>query len=137
MRWSDIRFNPGRNELRQFAGLCLLIFGALAAWRATRGEVAVAVVFAVLSLGVGLVGLLRPAAIRWVYVGWMVVAFPIGWVVSKLIIALMFYGIITPLALWFRMRGRDVLRRGRPGAASSFWRPKAAPGDVGRYFRQY
>ena len=67
----------------------------------------------------------------------MVLAFPIGWLVSQLVLALIFYGLITPLALVFRGRGRDPLQRARPASDESLWRPKASPADVRRYFRQY
>ena len=66
-----------------------------------------------LAVVIGVLGLIKPAAVRWLFVGWMVVAFPIGWVISLLMLLLMFYGIITPVALLFRMRGRDLLCRKR------------------------
>ena len=33
MQWSDIQFHPPLKTLRQFAGLCLVFFGGLAAWQ--------------------------------------------------------------------------------------------------------
>jgi len=49
----------------------------------------------------------------------------------------MYYGIITPVALFFRIRGRDLLRRKPTAAPTSFWLPKETPEDVRSYFRQY
>jgi hypothetical protein len=49
----------------------------------------------------------------------------------------MFYGVITPVALVFRLRGRDLLRRRPEPGATTFWLPKDTPQDVRSYFRQY
>ena len=51
---------------------------------------------------------------RLIYVGWMVLAFPIGWTVSQVMLALMFFGLFTPIGLVFRLIGRDPLQRTRP-----------------------
>jgi hypothetical protein len=86
---------------------------------------------------VGGLGLIRPAAMRWLFVGATVLAFPIGWVVSQVMLAVMYYGIITPLAVWFRLRGRDLLSRKPAPNRASFWAPKHTPSDMRAYFRQY
>lgn len=137
MQWSDIRFDPTTKELRQFALLCLVVFGAVALWRWSRGDLVVAGIFGLLALGLGPLGLIAPRALRPVYVGWMVLAFPIGWLVSKLMIGVIFYGMITPLALAFRLAGRDPLRRRMRPDVASHWEPKPPTGDIRRYFRQY
>ncbi len=84
MRWSDIQFDPPRKTLRQFAGLWLVFFGGMALWQAlVRGRNWTGAVLAVLALTIGPLGLARPEWMRWIYVGWMVLAFPIGWTVSQ------------------------------------------------------
>ena len=45
---------------------------------------------------------------------------PRRWLISRLMLLLMFYGVITPVALFFRMRGRDLLRRKRAGDQASY-----------------
>ena len=49
----------------------------------------------------------------------------------------MYYGVITPVALLFRIQGRDLLRRKRLPSETTFWAPKQTPQDVRSYFRQY
>ena len=64
----------------------------------------------------GPLGLIWPRLLRPIYVAWMVLAFPIGWTISQLILAVMFYGLFTPIGLVFRLIGRDPLLRARlPG----------------------
>jgi hypothetical protein len=138
MRWADIPRNPDTRTLRQFAGLCLLAFGGLALGNGLwHHRPALAATFAALALGLGIPGLLAPRILKPVFVGWMVLAFPIGWAVSHLMLALMFYALFTPIGLVMRLAGRDPLAL-RPGPPSdSYWTPKPPPGDVRRYFRQY
>jgi hypothetical protein len=136
MQWSDVIAPPSQKVLRQFAGLFLVFFLGLAGWRAWHGRLdRAAIAMAVLAVGVGLLGLVRPLAVRYIYTGWMIVAFPIGWTVSRVALALMFYLVVTPLALAFRIIGRDELQLRRQ-RQSSHWRAKPGPENVQTYFRQ-
>ena len=74
---------------------------------------------------------------RFIYVGWMVLAFPIGWTVSQVMLAIMFFGLFTPIGLVFRLIGRDPLQRTRPSGRESYWEPKPTPADLRRYFKQF
>jgi hypothetical protein len=137
MRWSDIPFQPSSRTLRQFAALCLAVFTALAGWRFLRhGDVLVPWLFLGLAFTLGPLGLVRPQLLRPVFVGWMIVVFPIGWLVSHLVLAVLFYGLFTPLGLIFRLAGRDALACRRKPGQNSFWTPKPAARDVRSYFRQ-
>jgi Saxitoxin biosynthesis operon protein SxtJ len=123
--------------LRQFAGLCVLAFGGLAGWQGLVQDHAIlAMIFAGLAGLVGLLGLLRPQAVRPLFRGAMTATYPIGWVVSHVLLAFMFYGLVTPMALFFRLIGRDVLACRRRADQPSYWVPKRMPSDVRSYFRQ-
>ena len=129
---------PSRKSLRQFAGLWLVFFGGIALWQfLVRGRTSLGLSLAALALVVGLTGLTRPEWVRWIYVGWMVLAFPIGWTVSQVMLLLMFFGLFTPIGLVFRLIGRDPLQRARPSGRESYWDPKPAPTDLRRYFKQF
>ena len=138
MKWSDIPFNPSRSVLRQFAALWLVCFLAFAAsqWF-VRDRHLLGTALAAAAVVGGVAGLFRPALLRWIFVGWMVIAFPVGWLVSLLVLALLYFLVLTPLALWFRLRGRDMLGRKPAPGRQSFWEPKQTPGDLRSYFRQY
>jgi hypothetical protein len=136
MRWSDVIAVPKPKMLRQFAGLWLIFFCGVAAWRARHGhEDLRAAVEVTAGLVVGIVGLVRPSAIRPIYTGWMIAAFPIGWTVSRLMVLLMFYVVFTPVALIFRVMGRDALRL-RRSQGSSYWSVKNKAGAAETYLRQ-
>jgi hypothetical protein len=129
---------PSTTNVRQFAGGWLVFFSALGAHQyLARGHHRLGLVLMVTALVIGIPGLIRPPAIRWLFVTWMLAAFPIGWVVSQIMMALMFYGLVTPVAFIFRLRGRDLLQRKPAPNRSSFWTPKQTPRDIRSYFRQY
>ncbi len=138
MHWSDLSFSPPRRTLRQFAGLWLVFFSALAAWQYLRdGSQTLLLVFAVAALAVGPIGLVLPQAVRPVFVGAMVLAFPIGWVVSRVLLALLYFGLFTPIALVFKLSRRDVLALRPARDSSTYWTPKLISSDVRGYLRQF
>ncbi len=138
MRWSDIPRNPTTKMLREFAGLWLIFFGALAAWQGFgKHHPTAGIVLAVLAVGVGVPGLIAPRWLRPVFVAWMTLAFPIGWVVSHVLLGLVFFGLFLPVGLVMRLAGRDPLMLRRRSDISSYWLPKPAPADVRQYFRQF
>ncbi len=130
MHWSDIPRNPSRRMLRQFGGLTAAICLIAAATSPGRGWP-----WLMAGLAIGVVTLLRPQALRPVFVGWMVAAFPIGWVVGRLVLVLMFFGLFTGVGALFRMMGRDPLRRRRQ--SGSYWTPRDQSASPADYLRQY
>ncbi len=137
MQWSDIPFDPTRRTLKQFGGLCALIFGGFALWEGlVRHRETAAIVFGSAAVVGGVLGLAWPKALKWIFVGWMVAVFLIGWVMSRIVLGLMFFGAFTPIATIFRLRNRDVLQR-KPHQVTTYWTEKAVPTDVRSYYRQF
>ena len=131
MQWSDIPWRPGRRTLRQFGGL--LVAGG-ATVMIVRQELRVPALIAGLA---GALGLAWPRALGPLYVGWMVAVFPLAWLVSRLALALLFYGLVTPLGLLLRLAGRDALGRRRGWKRSTYWIERRDVNDPDRYLRQY
>ena len=134
----DINLHPSERILRQFAAAWLLVLSGLAAnqWL-MRGNARIAAALLALAVLVGVAGLVRPRAVRWLFVSSTVAAFPIGWVVSRVMLVVLFIGVITPVALMFRLQGRDRLSRKPTPGQTSYWKPKITTEDIGRYLRQY
>src|SRR5262245_49239093 len=108
MQWADIPFHPSELKLRQFGLLCLVFFCALGGWQGLgRARPTLGVVLATVGAGLGLVGLWKPRWLRPVFVGWMVAVFPIGWIVSKIVLGVLFYVVFTAVAVVFRLMNRD------------------------------
>src|SRR4029453_7221120 len=137
MRWSDVTARPSNTTLRQFAGLCLIVFGAWAGLRAWRGDTGtLTMAFAAFGTVVGVLGLAAPGAIRWVYTGWMIAAFPIGWTISRIIVTALFYLVFTPFALVFKLFGRDALHL-RRHQVRSYWTASERVDKIESYFGQF
>ena len=137
MKWSDLPLNPTPRILRQFSAAWLVFFLGAALHQAfVRHNAVAGYALGTLAL-IGVIGLLKPATVRWLFVGATVAAFPIGWVVTQVILAVMFFLILTPLALIFRWRGRDELQLQRRPGQTGFWITRDKPPDAGRYLKQF
>jgi hypothetical protein len=138
MTWPEISRCPTHRMLRQFAGGWLVFFLGWAAHQGLlHGRPAAGIALAVTAVAVGILGLARPQAVRWIFAGWMTLAFPVGWLVSQVSLLILFYGLITPVALFFRLVGRDLMGRKPDPGAASFWVARQPTRDIRRYFRQY
>jgi hypothetical protein len=76
-----------------------------------------------------------PAAVRPVYIAVILITFPIGLIISELILLLVWLILFTPLAVIFRLIGRDALDRRFDKSSDTYWRPKRQP-EVESYFHQ-
>ena len=74
------------------------------------------------ALGVALVvpALLWPRGLRPAYRVWMSIGDVLAWINTRIILGLVFFGMVTPIALVLRLRGRDPLRRGLDPGVDSY-----------------
>ncbi len=134
----EIRWNADRRFLRQF-GLGLLafltLFGVLHGFRA--GDFTGALwLWGTGAVLVG-VGFFWTPLLRWIYIGWMLALYPVAWLVSLAVLALVFYGVMTPVGLVLRLCGYDPLSRRFEPDAPTYWVRRAREEDPQRYLRQY
>ena len=126
-----IDWNPGARELRSFTRIWFPLFvvmiGSVLRWRFHLPDASL------WAWGVGALADLRVA--RAVFVGLMVITYPIGLVVSTVALALLFYLVFTPLGWGMRLAGRDPLRL-RTRADTTEWQPITQDVDD-RMFRQF
>jgi hypothetical protein len=85
-----------------------------------------------------LLGAVYPRSLRWVYVGWMIIAMVLGAVVSTLLLTALFYLVVTPIGLVARLVGKDFLNR-KPSSAASYWilRDASKPKQKHEHERQF
>lgn len=146
-RLVEIDFNPDTKTLRQFGFIAFVGFGALAAlayyeklvFAFGLGDARLAVAASVAALGLLalVLGLVAPRANRLLYVGLSLLAFPIGFVLSYVIMGALYFLIIGPIAVALRLAGRDPMRRARDPQAASYWTPARPARDKESYFHQY
>ncbi len=134
----EINWQPSHRDLRVFAIVQLIVAGA-GAWLLHRrlGWDLAAMVLIALSLVLLVAGFVRPRILQPLFVAWMVAAFPIGWVMSHLLLAVVYFGIVTPIGFLLRLRGRDALQLKPDDNSTSYWNARPASPDSSQYFRQF
>ncbi len=138
MTWSDVTREPTPRVIRQFAVLCLVAcIGMGLVEGLARSRPAWGWAFGILGVACLAAGLWAPAAFRWIYSGALLVAFPIGFVVAQILLAVLFFGVFWVVAAFLRLGGRDAMVRRRQPSGKSYWEAKSAPADLKRYLRQY
>lgn len=65
-------------------------------------------------------GLVAPVALRPVYRAWMVLAFVLGYVMTRVVLTLVYYLLVTPIGLVRRALGKDPVR-GPDRSVSTYW----------------
>jgi hypothetical protein len=138
-----IDLSPKPAFLRQFAlvtivGLPLLTAAVLRiagvfAWDHVALLVAGAV--ALLQCALAFAGSLHLT--RVVYVLLMCVSFPIGFVVSNVLLIAIYFLVFTPIGLVFRLIGRDTMGRRLEPSRTTYWHQRPAPRPLASYFKLY
>ncbi len=88
--------------------------------------------YCTLASALGLIALVRPVFIGMTLIGW-----PIGFVVSTVLLSLIYFLMFTPLGLLFRLLGRDPMRRKLHGKAESYWITRENQRKPASYLRIY
>ena len=138
MALAPIKSDPQPKDLRVF-GLLLpvffAVFGFVLGHRTGSDAVARAtwIAGAVLSA----VYLVAPPARRPVFLGWSYATYPIGWLVSHVILGAVYFLVVTPIGLLVRLLADDPMRRRWEPDTASYWIEREPPGDIRRYFRQF
>ena len=116
--------NPSSRQLIVF-GLAWLGLLALAGgrywWRSRHPAAEITWTLAVV---IPLAGLICPRLLRHLYVGLSHATYPIGYVVSHVVLALAYYLVLTPVGLTMRLFRYDPLTRRFEPMAPSYWKPR-------------
>lgn len=143
----DLNLNPDERTLRQFGFIALGGFGLLAAcafyetWMFSFGlgaaRAPVAYGLAGLAAVAALFSLFHPKANKAIYVGIAVLAFPIGFVMSYVVLGVLFFGVFAPIGLLLRATGTDPMQRALSKGQPSYWSSARPARSKESYFRQF
>lgn len=111
------------------------MIGGLAMWKFEAPEVAKWIWM--ISAGVIVLYYVLPPLRKWIFVGWMAAVFPIGWVISHVLLAVVFYLVVFPIGMLMRMFKYDALSRRFDREKESYWIERERNDDPRKYFRQY
>ena len=143
-----LNLKPEARQLRQFGVMGAVFFAilvGLAQWRGSIFGFAIApeslqntsMVLGGIAALFGALAVVFPKALTPVFLVLSVITFPIGFVLSHVLIFAMFYLLFTPIGLLMRAFGWDAMDRKLDKSASSYWVKRDPVPNVARYFRQY
>lgn len=134
----EINWNPSRRDLRSFGIIALIAASIIALLLHLLKGLGLTWVLPILLIGLGvfLCSVISLKLTRIIYLGLTLAAAPIGLAVSFLLMAAFYFLLLMPIGLFFRLIGRDALRRKFEPDARTYWLPRESRKDPERYFRQ-
>lgn len=127
MSWiKDVKDELGLLEiskvvLRKFGLLVGGVFLLIGVWIYYSSQSLIGIIF--LSIGVLLFvfGILLPDLLLRVYKVWMGLAFALGWIVSRVLLIILFYLVITPIGFLARVFRKEFLDLKFRDGKNSYW----------------
>lgn len=139
MPFAKTNWKPDARQLRVFGLTTLIALGVIGLalqfwpWGARRTAALVCFIVGGVTGAFCLTGAKVALPVYW---AWTAVGFVMSHIVSALLLALVYYGMVTPMGLIMRLFGRDKLhtRRRRVG---TYWVDLTQTNDPSRYERQF
>jgi hypothetical protein len=133
-------FNPPVHVLTQFGYIAVAGFTLIGAIATQKFGAPPAVGYVCLALAAfsGFCAAFEATRfIRPLFVALMIIAFPIGMVVSLVLLGTIYYGMFTPVGVVFRIMGKDPLERRVDRSAKSYWIRRATQRTPASYLKLY
>jgi len=109
-----------KSDLLKFGitvGLVLMIISGFLIWKEKESYQ--------IFLGIGTIILLtsttKPIILKPLYLTWMALGLIIGWIMTRVILSLLFYFILTPIGLALRLFGKKVIELRWNKSKKSYW----------------
>jgi len=109
-----------KKELRKFGltvGAMLLLIAAFLFWK----ERASFAYFAIPGGSLMVLGAIIPLVLKQIFIGWMAFAVVMGFVMTRVILTVLYFGMFTPIALVLKVLGKDLLEEKWDKSAGSYW----------------
>jgi hypothetical protein len=129
--------NPTRRQLATFGVIWLGFFALVGLGALWRNAASYCVAIWVVAVAVPVLGWISPRCMRIVYVGMSYLAFPVGFVLSYLMLLGVYYLVLTPIGLLLRIFRHDPLQRRFDAQMKTYWVARTRDDQMQSYFRQY
>jgi hypothetical protein len=135
----EINWNPKKKELRNFALIALIASILIAILLYVLKGVRIQWLGIIVAAGfiIFLSSFISLKLTRIIYLGLILVTFPIGWAVSMILLTAFYFLLLTPLGFFFRLLRRDPLCRKFDSDVKSYWLDHQQTDNLDRYFHQY
>lgn len=107
-------------ELRNFGLLVGGVLSAIGFWPMLFQEAAVRQWAVVVGGFLVACGSLLPQVLAPLHKGWMWVGHMLGWINTRILLGIVFYGIVTPTGIVIRLIGKDTMRQGFLETSSTY-----------------
>lgn len=141
--FKEVHWNPDVAERRKFARSliigfpCVAVVLFLVGWMKTGAwKIRPPLFIGGIGLVIGLVLLVLPAIARPFYVVWYGLACAIGLVMGNILLAVVFYILITAVGLAMRAAGKTSVRK-MDRQATTHWKDAKPVADPQNYYRQF
>jgi hypothetical protein len=131
------RIDASPKKIRDFGITFLVVFALIGGLLLYKGR---SVGYAGFGLGVlfAVLGSWAPGALKAFYRAWMALALVIGFFMSRLILCMLYYCVLTPIGVIMRLLGKDLLDEQWDKEAPSYWIKKGKkPFDKEQYKKLY
>ena len=142
--FKEVNWNPDTAARRTFAKSlvigfpCLAVVLLLAGYTTGKGwNVGLALKLGGIGAAVGVLFYALPVIARPFYVVWYALACCIGLIVGNVVLALIFYVLVTGSGLVKRCVGSQVIRKAPDLLAKTYWLDAPTAADPKRYFSQF
>ena len=127
----------GRGDLRRFGITMCIALAVLAALLFWRGK-EIYVYIGLLSPVFLILGLAAPVVLRPVHKVWMSLAHVLGWIMTRVILSLLFFLGVTPVGVLGRLFGKKFLDTTMRDSRETYWIPRDhADESPARYEKQF
>jgi hypothetical protein len=123
-------------QLRHFGYLVGGIFGLIGLWPLVWRHQDPRLWALALTVILVVPALVAPRILAPVYRVWMLLGEVLAWINTRIILGVVFYGVVTPIGLAMRLMGRDPMRRQFERAGESY-RVRCVPRPATHMMRQF
>jgi hypothetical protein len=124
-----MKHHDKKRQLRHFGLIVGGIFAVIGVWPMVLRAEGPRVWALALALALVVPALVLPRSLTYVFRIWMAAGEVLGWINTRVILGLIFYGLVTPMGLIMRRFGRDpMLRRFEAGAETYRVLKESRPG---------
>ena len=110
----------GKSDLRKFGitmGIVLILLGGLFLWR----EKGYYFYFFIIAAAFVVPGLAVPFVLKPIHAVWMTMSIILSWIMTRVILSVLFYLVVTPTRLLAKLLGKQFLDLKIDKNASSYW----------------
>ena len=126
----------GKSDLRKFGitiGIILIIISAFLFWKEKESFQ----IFFSIGAFLCIFGVVIPVILKPIYWIWMIFATILGWIMTRVILSILFYMILTPVGLILRIFGKQFIELKWITKNSTYWNYRSDKPEKGNYEKQF